>query len=61
MNRLLKEDRIMSMMECKNCHRMADARCFRLCADCGAPLCDDCANASEGRCRECEDRGGRYL
>ena len=46
----------MSMMECRNCHRLADARCFRLCSDCGAPLCDDCANEHEGLCRDCEDR-----
>ena len=51
----------MPMTECRNCHRVGDSRSFRACADCGAPLCDDCANASEGRCRECEDRGSRYL
>ena len=44
----------MSMMECKNCHRLADSRCFRMCLDCGAPLCDDCANASDGRCGDCD-------
>lgn len=47
----------MAMMECKNCHRIADSRCFRSCVDCGAPLCDDCANAASGLCGDCEDRG----
>lgn len=50
----------MAMMECKNCHRLADARCFRLCGDCGAPLCDDCANEHEGLCRDCEGRDYDY-
>ena len=45
----------MSMMECKNCHRIADARCFRACSDCGAPLCDDCANEYAGLCRDCDE------
>lgn len=44
----------MSMMECRCCHRMADARSFRLCNDCGAPLCDDCANDHEGLCPDCD-------
>ena len=47
----------MSMMECVDCHRIADARSFRLCASCGAPMCDDCANARNNRCPECESRG----
>ena len=47
----------MSMMECRGCHRRMDARSFRLCCDCGAPLCDDCANQHEGFCPDCEDRG----
>ena len=50
----------MSMMECKCCHKLADARCFRLCSDCGAPLCDDCANEHEGLCADCEGRDYRY-
>ncbi len=45
----------MSMMECKNCHRIADSRCFQTCSDCGAPLCDDCANEHEGLCHDCDD------
>ena len=43
----------MAWMECKSCHRIADSRRFRTCCDCGAPLCDDCANASGDRCPEC--------
>lgn len=46
----------MSMMECSCCHRLADSRSFRLCCDCGAPLCDDCANRSDCLCDECYDR-----
>ena len=45
----------MSMMECRNCHRIADSRSFQTCADCGAPLCDDCANNHEGLCMDCDD------
>ena len=55
-----KEERNMAMMECKNCHRLADSRCFRLCSDCGAPLCDDCANEHEGLCRDCEGQDYKY-
>ena len=51
----------MAMMECRSCHRMADARCFRMCCDCGAPLCDDCANEHEGLCPECDDRDYAYV
>lgn len=47
----------MSMMECKNCHRIADCRSFQTCQSCGAPLCDDCANEHYGLCADCEDRG----
>ena len=47
----------MASMECKGCHRIADARCFRTCRDCGAPLCDDCANTYRDRCPECDGRG----
>ena len=47
----------MSMMECSCCHRRADARSFRPCGDCGAPLCDDCANEHEGLCPDCDDLG----
>ena len=43
----------MSMMECRNCHKIADSRGFRLCPECGAPLCDDCANYYRGVCFEC--------
>lgn len=50
----------MAMMECMNCHRMADSRCFRMCNDCGAPLCDDCANERKGLCPNCEDRQARW-
>lgn len=50
----------MAMMECKNCHRLADVRSFRHCCDCGAPLCDDCANQHEGLCRDCEGDDYRY-
>ena len=49
----------MSMMECRNCHRIADARSFQRCCDCGAPLCDDCANRRDGLCDDCYD-GERY-
>ena len=49
----------MAMMECKNCHRIADSRCFQRCTDCGAPLCDDCANSYEGLCRDCETNDDR--
>lgn len=45
----------MAMMECKNCHRIADSRCFQTCVDCGAPLCDDCANTGRGRCGDCDE------
>lgn len=50
----------MAMMECMNCHRMADSRCFRMCNDCGAPLCDDCANERKGLCPDCEDRQAQW-
>ena len=58
----------MPMTECRNCHRVADSRSFRACNDCGAPLCDDCANEYSGLCRDCEDQscgtpcptGGRW-
>jgi len=43
----------MSMIECSCCHCFADVRSFRCCSDCGAPLCDDCANISGGRCYDC--------
>lgn len=48
----------MAMMECRNCHRVADARRFRACAGCGAPLCDDCANENRNRCFDCGDWEG---
>ena len=44
----------MPTTECRNCHRRGDARAFRACNDCGAPLCDDCANASSGLCPDCD-------
>ena len=46
----------MSMMECSCYHRIADSRSFRHCCDCGAPLCDDCANRTDCLCDECYDR-----
>jgi len=45
----------MSLIECSCCHRLADSRSFRRCCDCGSPLCDDCANRSDGLCDECFD------
>lgn len=44
----------MPMSECCSCHRRADSRAFRSCMDCGAPLCDDCANEYAGCCPDCE-------
>ena len=41
------------MIECSCCHRVADSRSFRRCWGCGAPLCDDCANQSDGLCDDC--------
>ena len=55
-----KEGSAMTWMECKSCHKIVDSRCFRACCDCGAPLCDDCANEYAGRCPECEDREYDY-
>ena len=46
----------MAMMECRSCHRIADSRGFQRCGDCGAPLCDDCANESDNRCPDCGAR-----
>lgn len=43
----------MSLMECGLCGRMADARSFRLCSGCGAPLCDDCHYRADGFCIRC--------
>ena len=45
----------MAMMECRDCFRLADARCFQRCQRCGAPLCDDCANRNRGCCEDCAD------
>ena len=45
---------IMPMNECRNCHRVMDSRAFRSCCDCGAPLCDDCANEYSGLCPDCD-------
>ena len=44
----------MPMSECRSCHRTMDSRAFRSCADCGAPLCDDCANDYSGLCPDCD-------
>ncbi|MDO4865572.1 MAG: hypothetical protein Q4C10_03375 [Clostridia bacterium] len=44
----------MSMAECRSCHRVADSRSFRSCVDCGALLCDDCANEYDGLCPDCD-------
>ena len=44
----------MAMMECRSCHRRMDARSFRTCCDCGAPLCDDCASQHDSLCPDCE-------
>ena len=45
----------MAMMECRDCFRLADSRCFRRCTGCGAPLCDDCADRNMCMCEECGD------
>ena len=45
----------MSMMECSVCHSRADARQFQRCVDCGAALCDDCAERYGGMCMDCAD------
>ena len=42
------------MTECSSCHKIADAGSRRACADCGAPLCDDCANEYSGLCPDCD-------
>ena len=47
----------MSMIECTCCHRIADSRAFRLCSECGAPMCDDCANDRDGLCVRCDAEG----
>ena len=44
----------MPMAECRSCHNTADSRAFRRCNDCGAPLCDDCANEYAGLCPDCD-------
>ena len=49
-----KEVDLMPMAECRSCHKRADSRAFRHCSDCGAPLCDDCANEYAGLCPDCE-------
>ena len=49
-----KEVLPMPTTECRNCHRRADSRAFRACTDCGAPLCDDCANEYSGLCPDCD-------
>ena len=43
----------MAMMECKDCFRLADSRCFQHCVHCGVPLCDDCASKNRGVCEDC--------
>ena len=45
----------MAMMECSDCFRLADSRCFQRCVNCGAPLCDDCASRNHGLCEDCAD------
>ncbi len=54
--RCLKEVDNMAMMECRDCFRLADSRCFQRCACCGAPLCDDCAMRNHGLCEDCSDQ-----
>ena len=49
-----KEVDPMPMAECRSCHKTADSRAFRRCNDCGAPLCDDCANEYAGLCPDCD-------
>lgn len=51
----------MPMSECQNCHRRADSRSFRYCVDCGAPLCDDCANTYAGLCPDCDSQQPRRV
>ena len=46
----------MAMMECRDCFRLADSRCFQRCACCGAPLCDDCAMRNHGLCEDCSEQ-----
>lgn len=43
----------MAMVECKDCFRRADARCFQRCICCGAQICDDCASRNFGLCGDC--------
>jgi len=45
----------MSRIECVCCHKLADARSFQRCCDCGAPLCDDCAIRTGCLCDDCDD------
>lgn len=45
----------MAMMECRDCFRLADSRCFQRCASCGAALCDDCAGRSSCLCGDCRE------
>ena len=45
----------MAMIECSVCGQMAQSRTSHHCSDCGAPLCDDCANNTDGLCEECCD------
>ena len=51
----------MPMTECRNCHKVGDSRSFRACADCGAPLCDDCANEYSGLCPDCDQPEGTWV
>jgi len=43
----------MAMMECRDCFRLADSRCFQRCVHCGMPLCDDCASKNRCVCEDC--------
>ncbi len=43
----------MARLECSVCHQQADARALNRCRDCGAPMCDECAQRGMGLCPDC--------
>ena len=43
----------MAMIECRDCFRLADSRCFQRCSSCGIQICDDCASRNYGLCNDC--------
>ncbi|MDD6884453.1 MAG: hypothetical protein PUD50_12175 [Eubacteriales bacterium] len=43
----------MSRIECSVCHQPADSRALTKCCDCGAALCDECAERCMGLCPDC--------